>query len=135
MENASNKGSFINNPTEKPPGRAPTTFVLSPMTLSSSHNGSNLYDSYELQAVTKQLNRAMQGTNGSLSPYSFYLKSPFYRHRLDRIYRDNTKTHKRISCSGLDNRALDSKAYARGMKGFGVWLWKKVKRGFARNKA
>ncbi|KAA8542533.1 hypothetical protein F0562_023685 [Nyssa sinensis] len=109
-------------------GMTPPTHVLTP---AQHHNGSTLYDSYELQAVTKQLNRALNGSNGPLSPYSYYLKSPFYRQRWDHIFKENSKTPKRIKCS---NAALDVKASVGGTRGFVMRLWKKVKRGFTRSK-
>ncbi|KAL4559323.1 hypothetical protein LXL04_031461 [Taraxacum kok-saghyz] len=57
-----------------------TTTAATTTTMSPATPVSNLYDSYEFRAISKQLNRAIKGSNSPLSPYSFYLKSatPFY---------------------------------------------------------
>ncbi|KAJ4713155.1 putative ATP-binding cassette sub-family D member 4 [Melia azedarach] len=106
--------------------------------LSPRHNGSTLYDSYELQAVTRQINKAMLGSTGFNSPtYLRFMNSPFYRHRLDRIYRENEKTPKRIVCSIVTGATIGRKVSMRGTRpataGFVTKLWKKVK-GLLRNK-
>lgn len=99
---------------------------------SPKHNGSNLLDSYELQAITRQLNRAIRVSNGHSSPHSFHLKSPFYLHRLDRIYKENSKTSKKISSSKKNGGVGDSRIEAKGTRGFVLRLWNKVRCGLVR---
>lgn len=109
------------------------TPTLNPLwRLSPWHNGSTLYDAYELRAVTHQLNRAVQGSNHSLvSPFN--MVSPFCQQRLESMYKENAKPSKRISyckyaCSSQDNRGG-----LRGNRGIIMRLWKKLKRGFIKN--
>lgn len=94
---------------------------------SPKHNGSNLLDSYELQAITRQLNRAIRVSNGNSSPSSFHLTSPFYLHRLDRIYQENSKTSKKISSSRKYGGVRDREVVAKGTGGFVLRLWNKVR--------
>ncbi|KAJ0833944.1 hypothetical protein HanRHA438_Chr16g0738261 [Helianthus annuus] len=106
------------SPPKHPPS-IPTTTLISPTTPVS-----NLYDSYEFRAISKQLNRAIKGSNSPLSPYSFYLKStPFYSKQVRRICGPNTR-----------NRVLSTKMEdSPRSKGF-VWrLWAKVKGSFIRS--
>lgn len=99
---------------------------LSPIwKLSPNHNASNLLDSYELEAVTKQINRA---SNGLPTLRLFHLKSPFYLHRLDMIYKQNSNTPKKILNSNKNGQVNEGK----GTRRFIVRLWKKVKQGFVR---
>ncbi|GAV57507.1 hypothetical protein CFOL_v3_01044, partial [Cephalotus follicularis] len=63
------------------------------------HNGSALYDSYELQAVTLQLNKAMHGSTGSSPAFMCNLESVFCWQGPDRIYTQTAKTPRRIICS------------------------------------
>ncbi|KAL7616795.1 hypothetical protein Lser_V15G00553 [Lactuca serriola] len=90
---------------------------------------SNLYDSYEFRAISKQLNRAIKGSNNDspLSPYSFYLKSatPFYSKQVKRIC--GTTTNKRVPSLSLKTHQDSSQPRA---KGFVSRLWAKVKRRF-----
>lgn len=119
---------YVDIPTEK---QADLPYTINPIwkfSPTDKAHGSNLYDSYELQAVTKQLNRAIHG--GPFSPYSYYLKSPFCRKGLNRIRRENANTPKTISCARLDG---DLKASTRATRGFVLRLWKKVKHGFVRS--
>lgn len=104
--------------------------------LSPHYDGGIFYDSFEIQAVTHQLNKAMQRSTGSSSPaFLCYLQSPLYRKCLDRISKDTAKTPKRLSCSKLTSGSRVSvprrKAATAGpvTKGFLVRLWKKAKRG------
>ncbi|GFZ03521.1 hypothetical protein Acr_16g0001450 [Actinidia rufa] len=124
---APNQREPMEIPAEKQLGLSPVWRV------SPKHNGSTLYDSFELQAVTKQLNKALQGSNGPLSPYSLYLKSPYYRQRLDRIYKKNMKKPKSITSRRVESAKVDEKAGARGNGGFVARLWMKVKRGLLWN--
>ncbi|PIN18488.1 hypothetical protein CDL12_08831 [Handroanthus impetiginosus] len=111
----------------------PPAYVLSPIwKLSPKHDRSNLLDSYELQEVTKQLNRAIRASNGRLTPRSSYLRSPFYSHRLDQIYKENAKTSKKISSLKRNNGAGESTTGEKGTRGFVLRLWKKVKQGVIR---
>ncbi|GJT13614.1 hypothetical protein Tco_0860656 [Tanacetum coccineum] len=90
---------------------------------------SNLYDSYEFRAISKQLNRAIKGSNSPLSPYSCYLKSanPFYSNQVRRICGGT-------SLSSSRNRVLGAKTEdSPRAKGF-VWrLWTKLKGSFIRS--
>ncbi|GMJ05795.1 hypothetical protein HRI_004248700 [Hibiscus trionum] len=98
--------------------------------LSPQNNGSNLYDSYELRAVTYQLNRAMQRSSGSSPAYLCYLKSPFYSQCLSR---GNTK---RVLCSHLTCATINRNAGNRtkeATSGFAAKLWNKVKQGLLRS--
>ncbi|KAF3438114.1 hypothetical protein FNV43_RR20870 [Rhamnella rubrinervis] len=102
------------------------------------NNGSTLYDSFELQAVTEQINKAIQGSKMFSSPYLSSLRSPFYQQRLDRIYRESIKMPKRISCPRISCKILDEKPGKKGAvgvaRGVVTWMWKKVKQGFTRNR-
>ncbi|KAI3736857.1 hypothetical protein L2E82_26844 [Cichorium intybus] len=99
---------------EKPPS---TNIMISPTTPVS-----NLYDSYEFRAISKQLNRAIKGSNSPLSPYSFYLKSatPFYQKQVRRICGTTASTtKKRVPCLKTQDSPRP--------KGFVSRLWAKVK--------
>lgn len=96
--------------------------------LSPNYNGSNLLDSYELKAITRQLNRAIRASNGASSPRSFYLKSPFHVNRLKQMYKENAKA-KKISCPRTSDRVRESTKESEGSRGFMLKLWQKVKRG------
>ena len=106
--------------------------------LTPQHEGSTLYDSFELRAMTQQLNKAIHGSNVSLPPpYIHHLNSPLYRLGLDRIYRESMKTPRRISCSPSANAVVDKRMGMKHTKvdtgGFVARLWKKVKQGLLRN--
>lgn len=126
---------------EEPPIIPPTHVhlqTLKPIFRVSPHvSGSTLYDSYELRAVTNQLNQAMQGCNGSQNLLSF-LKSPFYSQRFDRIYRQNSKSPKGITYPKLAHVSFDRKASTNGTKSASrslvSRLWQKVKKGLSRTK-
>lgn len=102
------------------------------------YNGSILYDSYELQAVTKQINKGIQGSKVFSTHYLCSLRSPFYRQQLNRIYKESTNTPKRILCSRDSCKTLNNQPSNKGTMGItrGVvtWMWKKVKHGFMRNR-
>lgn len=105
------------------------------------YNGSDLYDSFEFKQMIIQLNKAIENSNASSSA-SQQMKhkhkailgssasSPayaFYRHRLNRIYKESNKTPRRISCPQVaDKQACEIDA---SEKGFVTGLWLKVKRG------
>lgn len=117
----------------------PPVQTLSPLLkLSPHHNGSNLLDSFELRVVTRQLKAAMLGSSGSSPTYPNRINSPFYRHRLDCIYRENAKTPRRIVCSTKTEDNLSRKVSKKGTRlaygGFVTRLWKKVKQGLLWNK-
>ncbi|KAJ6977308.1 hypothetical protein NC653_029269 [Populus alba x Populus x berolinensis] len=112
--------------------------TLKPILRGSPHvSGSILYDSYELRAVTNQLNQAMQGYNGSPNLLSF-LKSPLYSQRLHRIYRQNSKSPKGITYPKLAHVSFDRKASSTCTKSASgslvSRLWQKVKKGLSRTK-
>ncbi|XWS37290.1 hypothetical protein CRYUN_Cryun19dG0030400 [Craigia yunnanensis] len=111
--------------------------TLNPISrLSPRNNGSNLYDSYELRAVTNQLNRAMQRSSGSSPAYLCYLKSPFYSQCLDRINRENSRAPKKVLCSHLTCATINRNASNRRKevtRGFAAKLWNKVKQGLFRS--
>ncbi|KAJ0047617.1 hypothetical protein Pint_16215 [Pistacia integerrima] len=131
MGEASNQRGLptsTNSPAEKQ-----LSVTLNPVWRTSPRpNGSTLFDSYELQAVTHQLNKAMQGTTGSPT-YINYIKSPFFHQRLGRIYKENAKTPKKIMCSQAPFREIDRKVNTRAAtREFLARLWKKVKQGWFR---
>ncbi|XAR49993.1 hypothetical protein NMG60_11004190 [Bertholletia excelsa] len=134
-KNASNPRASLDarQQTEGPGGALPLAGVVSPvwkLSPNHKHGGSILYDSFELKAMTKQLNKAILGSNAPISPYSYYLKSAFHRQRLDRIYREGANGAGRISSRRRDdNVAVDAKC----PKGFVARLWKVVKRGLLRS--
>ncbi|KAL4347086.1 hypothetical protein GQ457_17G017420 [Hibiscus cannabinus] len=128
------KGSTQPPPSRKiPKGTRPT--YMSPtsghlQTLNPRNNGSDLYDSYELRAVTYQLNKAMQRASCSSPAYLCYLKSPFYSQCLSR---GNTK---KVLCSHLTCATIDRNASNRtkgATRGFAAKLWDKVKQGLLRS--
>lgn len=100
--------------------------------LSPRHNGSDLYDSFELQAVAKQLNRALvKASAGSFSPKSSgVLKSPFYSKCLGGVYKQNAKASRRISCSQIRDEAVENRADC----GIFLRFWNMAKKGFQRSK-
>lgn len=139
MRQRSQKMGEGSNPRGSPtstdsPAEKQLSMTLNPIwRISPRPNGSTLFDSYELQAVTHQLNKAMQGTTGSPT-YINYIKSPFYRQRLGQIYKENAKTPKKIVCSQAPFSDIDRKVNMRAStRGFVARLWKKVKKGLLRN--
>ncbi|OIT29308.1 hypothetical protein A4A49_54826 [Nicotiana attenuata] len=111
--------------------------VLSPLfRLSPRHNGSDLYDSFELQAVAKQLNHALiKASTGSFSPKSSgVLKSPFYNKYLGGVYKQNAKASMRISCSQIRDEAVDNRADCRSTMNIFLRFWSVAKLGFLRSK-
>ncbi|KAD6119298.1 hypothetical protein E3N88_10569 [Mikania micrantha] len=109
----------MNKSPPKHPTITTTAAIISPTTPVS-----NLYDSYEFRAISKQLNRAIKGSNGPLSPYSCYLRSatPFYSKQVRHM----------ICGSNTRNGVLCTKEATLRSKGF-VWrLWAKVKGTFIR---
>ncbi|PON68950.1 hypothetical protein PanWU01x14_092670 [Parasponia andersonii] len=128
-------------PEVKQPAIGTSTHTTSPIScgLSPNYKGSSLYDSYELQAVVHQLNKAIQGSKAFSPPYIYNLKSPFYRKRLNRIYRENRESPKTLTCSNLSSSTtLDDITSNRGAwmvtRGVVTRLWEKVKRGLQRSK-
>lgn len=143
MEKASYQCVAMDNiPTdEKQQGMMSSpAIVLSPIwkLTPGNHSGkrSNLYDSYELQAVTKQLNRAIRGSKSPLSPYSYYMKSsPFCSKRMNCIFGNNATTTKRISGLQLNAATYDLNMNEKGNRGIVLRLWKKIKYGLTRSKS
>lgn len=104
--------------------------------LSPRHGGSTLYDSYELRAVTQQLNRAIQGSQASPS-IKCPANSPFYypyRRCLDRVRKENAKTPKRVTASRLVGETHNVKECGRSARGLIPRVWKKLKRMFMKSK-
>ncbi|KDP31321.1 hypothetical protein JCGZ_11697 [Jatropha curcas] len=117
-------------PGEKEKPMTPPAHAMKPIfRMSPRHNGSTLYDSFELRAVTNQLNKAIQSLNCSSPTLMSYLKSPFYGQRLDSIYKENAKTPKKIMGSQLARRSIDKRASRTAGGGLMSRLWKKVKQG------
>ncbi|KAM5570871.1 hypothetical protein ABKV19_011491 [Rosa sericea] len=112
------------------------TRALTISPVSSRHNGSTLYDSFELRAVTQQLHRAIQGSKASTSPlYMHCFNSPLYRESLYRMRKESVKTPKRILCSQVScSTTCDRKSSPEPTKGFVSRAWNKVKQGLVRNK-
>lgn len=108
--------------------------------LSPWHNGSVLYDLYELKAVTHQLNKAIQQASAATAPtssppFASHVNSPYCRQLRDSIYKQNTKMQRRISSGQVVAAvACDGSPSAGGAKGFVTRLWKKLKQGFFRSK-
>ncbi|GKV35545.1 hypothetical protein SLEP1_g43800 [Rubroshorea leprosula] len=106
--------------------------------MSPRHNGSTLYDSFELQAVTCQLNKAMQMSLASSPTYIRYLQSPLYSQRLDHIRKENANATKKVSypqvTSTTGNRKARTKETEIVTGGIVARLWKKVKHGVLKNK-
>ena len=134
-------GTVMENPQQEEPV-APTR------KLSFEYNGSDLYDSFEFKQMTHQLNKAIQtpnasspsyqemkhqlnkaiqGSNASSPAYIFHLNSPIYRRQLNLLYRESTRTPRRIS----GPQVPDKRARGRGTreKGFVMRMWVKVKKG------
>ncbi|XVF08990.1 hypothetical protein REPUB_Repub07fG0051600 [Reevesia pubescens] len=112
--------------------------TLNPISrLSPRDNGSTLYDSFELRAVTYQLNKAMQRSSGSSPAYLCYLKSPLYSKCLDGVNREYSRAPKRVLCSHLTCATINRNACNRRTKevtrGFAAKLWNKVKQGLLRS--
>ncbi|KAK8323070.1 hypothetical protein V6Z11_A12G212600 [Gossypium hirsutum] len=153
------KDSIRPPPSGKIPNETPLPFTsptyshlrtLNPATrLSPRNNGSSLYDSYELRAVTYQLNKAMRQPSGSSPAYLCYLKSPFYsqcnengsRHRsflmrCDRVTLKSENSRK-VLCSHLTWATININARNRRTKevtrGFAAKLWNKVKQRLLRS--
>lgn len=116
---------------------ANTETIGSILKLSPRHNSSSLFDSFKIQAVTQQLNKAIQGSNMSLSPYIRPRRLALYQQQQLQIYRENIKMPRRLSSSKFST-ALDNKPSTRDAsmetRSVVTWLWKKVRQGFLRNK-
>lgn len=129
------------SPVEEEPQMAHPTHVplqtLKPIIrLSPRHNGSTLLDSFEIRAVTNQLNKAIQGVNASSPTFTSFMKSPFYSRHLSSIYKENPKTPKRITCSKFGRVHIPSSSTTgtgQASRGFVSRLWQKVKRGLLKN--
>lgn len=121
--------------------------------LKFQYNGSDLYDSFEFREMTQQLNKAIQtsnasspaykemthqlnkaikGSNASSPAYATHLNSRLYQRQLNRIYKENSKTPRRV----LGPQVPDERACGGGTReqGFVSRLWLKVK-GLLRKKA
>ncbi|KAF5190779.1 hypothetical protein FRX31_019632 [Thalictrum thalictroides] len=99
--------------------------------LSPWNGGSTLYDSYELRAVTQQLNRTIQGSQTMYSPCLNHTKFIYpFRGYLDRVYKENAKTPKQLTASKSGDSAVKDKPKSLGMRKFMPRLWRTFKRMF-----
>lgn len=103
---------------------------------SNSRNRSTLYDSYELRALTRQLNKAIQGPHASSPPYYVHrLKSPVYRRCLKSMHKESVKSPRRIASSKFGHPAkLEQKPRADASRGLVTRLWKKIRQGWLNNR-
>lgn len=101
--------------------------------LKFQYNGSDLYDSFEFRDMTQQLNKAIKGSNASSPAYASHPNSRLYQRQLNRIYKENSKTPRRILGP---QQVPDKRACGGGTReqGFVSRLWLKVK-GLLRKKA
>ncbi|WOH05329.1 hypothetical protein DCAR_0624745 [Daucus carota subsp. sativus] len=117
-----------NAPTHQKQVNSPSPITQSPIWKltpgNSSSKMSNLYDSYELQAVSKQINRAIRGSKSPLSPYSYYINLTPYCSR-----RSSRPTTKRICYPQSESRTLNPKMNSKGNGGLFSRLWKRIKSG------
>ncbi|PHT46277.1 hypothetical protein CQW23_15435 [Capsicum baccatum] len=116
-------------------GAASPACIFSPLFRFSQHNGSELYDSFELQAVAKQLNRALvKASAQSSSPTTCaVLNSPFYTKCLGGVYKKNVKVCRRISCSqSRNNDGAVEKYGSRKINSVFLRFWNMAKHGFLR---
>lgn len=97
-----------------------------------------LYDSFELLAMTRQLNKAIQGsgtTASSSPPFKFIPNSSFYKLQVNQICKENGGSRRRVSTYQLLPGAMPEKRHGineGGAPGFVARLWKKVKQGLSR---
>lgn len=107
-----------------------------PWKLSPSKGGSTLYDSYELRAVTQQLNRTIQGSQVMYSPCASHTKFTYpFRACLDRVYKENTRTPKRVTGAVAVGSTMGDDINLKGRRKFMPYLWKKLMRKFLGKKA
>ncbi|KAE8730883.1 Diacylglycerol kinase1 isoform 1 [Hibiscus syriacus] len=102
--------------------------------LSPRKNGSTLYDSYELQAVSYQLNKAMQLQRLSCSSpaYLCYLKSPLYSQCFSR--EDKKKVLcSHLTCAAINRNAASNMRTKKVAGGFAAKLWNKIKQRLLRS--
>lgn len=81
---------------------------------------SSLYDSFELRAVTNQLNKALKAAHGA--PNSL-CSSPI----LKKIYRNKCKKVKWLRGTGKDSTSANNTSVARGIL---PKIWKMIKKAF-----
>ncbi|KAF9608809.1 hypothetical protein IFM89_011847 [Coptis chinensis] len=109
----------------------PPTWKLSPW-----NGGSTLYDSYELRAVTQQLNRTIQGSQTMYSPCPNHVKYIYpFRGYLDRLYKENAKTPKQVTRSKADGSIIeDDKSTSNTKRNFMPRWWRRFKLTFRSKK-
>lgn len=115
--------------TVTPPAHANFWKVNPIRKLSLRSNGSTLYDSFELRAMTHQLNKAIQGSSMSSLPYMHHLKSASWCRQIERINSKSTNTSGAISCTQSTHAFLDERKTRSCSAGRGniiSRLWKKV---------
>lgn len=112
---------------------SPPTITQSPIWKITPGNNSskmsNLYDSYELQAVSKQINRAIRGSKSPLSPYSYYMNLTPYCSK-----RSSCLATKRIRYPQLESKTHNPKMNSNGNRGTFSRIWKRIKAGLANSK-
>ncbi|KAL8098100.1 hypothetical protein AgCh_031025 [Apium graveolens] len=112
---------------EKPAIAQSPKWKLSPGNNSSKM--SNLYDSYELQAVSKQINRAIRGSKTPLSPYSYYINLTPYSSRRSSCLTTNSICHPQ-----LETITHDQHLNCKGNRGILSRIWRRIKAGLANGK-
>lgn len=122
-----------NAPTHQKQVKSPPAITQSPIwKLTPGNNSSkmsSLYDSYELQAVSKQINRAIGGSKSPLSPYSYYINLTPYCSK-----RSSCLTTKRICHPRLECRTHNAQMNCKGNGGILSRLWKRIKAGLTSSK-
>lgn len=122
-----------NAPTHQKPAKSPPAITQSPIwKLTPGNNSSkmsNLYDSYELQAVSKQINRAIRGSKSPLSPYSYYMNLTPYRSR-----QSSCLTTKRICYPQLESKTHNPQLNCKGNRGILSRIWRRIKARLANSK-
>lgn len=108
----------------------------SPSARSFSHksNGSQLFDSFELEAVVTQLNHAIQRSRPHVSPSTIYLKIPRYHKCLGNVCLQNPKQPKRIPSVPRYGSNGVTKTKSSGSSSIAIpQLWRKVKEWLTRS--
>lgn len=115
---------------------APAATPACPPFRFNQHNGSELYDSFELQQVVKQLNLAVVKASAEASSpiTSALLNSPFYIKCLGRTCKLNVKASRRISFPQIRNGGGVQNRVHCESKSIFQRFWNIAKQGFLRAK-